>query len=94
MKIQMPRSGTFEVSVYIDSTQPTGFGGLDFTICCDGKNVITKRLCPMQQIPGYFLHKRTVVEMSECSCPCYASFIVCAKNGMDIRQGKIAITRL
>ena len=94
-KIQMPRTGTFAVDLYLDTGNAMcSRAEMELMLCCEDQEPIIRKIrlstCGCEAL----LHKRAVIQMP-CSCgPCHASILVYAPCEMRVRQGQIIFTKL
>ncbi len=89
-KIQMPRTGTFAVDLYLDTGHVAcSDGEVKLIVCCEDKGPVIQKIS-LAGCRG----KRTVVQMPCSCCPCHASVLVCAPYGMQIRRGQMMFTKL
>ncbi len=94
-KIQMPRTGTFVVDLYLDTgNSKCSCVEVSLVICCEDKEPIIRKMSPSNCGCEALLHTRAVVQMPCSCCVCYASILVCGPCAMHIQQGQIMFTKL
>lgn len=92
--IQMPRTGTFAVDLYLDTDYSRSALEGMLVVCCEDQKSITKKLSFDDRSSGCSWHKRTFITMPCSCCPCYASVVLCVPDQIKIRRGTIVFTRL
>lgn len=93
-KIELPRTGSFVVGLFMDiGNLKCSCAELEMTIFCQDKVPIMKKIHLNPCHNSNILYKEFIAKMP-CSCSaCYASVLVCAPYGIDVRDGTIVFSK-